>query len=140
MRKMIQGCTKHDKRGPHKGFLWLSKVFNIQGYNSVFEKRVRQQSMTKATASLVLVLCVIFQSRDSNQTPLHHLWSLQVQLIFLTALSLREFLYPGAWSHIAQGSLVENDYVAKSFLKHLLLPLKHLLLQKLEFLTSGITG
>ena len=100
MRKMIQECSEHEKRGPHKGFLWISEVFRTQGYNSALEKRVRQQSMTKASAFSVLDLCVIFQSRDSNRTPLHHLWSLQVQLIFLKALFLSEFLYPGAWSCI----------------------------------------
>ena len=106
MRKMIQECNKHDNRGPQKSFLWISELFNTQGYNySLLEKTVRQKSIRPLPLQSLFSHCVILQSRDFNPALLHPLWSLQDQLICLKALIFYNlFLFPSVWSAVVQYS------------------------------------
>lgn len=115
---MIQECNKHDNRGPHKGFLWISGLFNTQGYNySLLEKTVRQSSIRPLPLQSLFSHCVILQSRDFNPALLHPLWSLQDQLICLKVLIfLNLFLFPGVWS-----AVVQDDSAVETAQKHMIL-------------------
>ena len=101
-----------------KGFLWISGLFNTQGYNySLLEKTVRQSSIRPLSLQSLFSHCVILQSRDFNPAPLHPLWSFQDQLICLKALIfLNLFLFPGVWS-----AVVKDDSAVETAQKHMIL-------------------